>query len=451
VPQRFGETSFIVSSAATSREVADMDQPSPNDPLIRLQCPQLGCGKKLKVSVDMIGPPVRCPRCGTRFKVGLTTDSGPRGRYETMLMDDAEPTVAAVEPLLPAALPEHVGRFRILGILGQGGFGVVYLAHDPQLDRKVALKVPRPGTLNSERRVERFLGDAKTAAQLRHPNIVPVHDAGQADGQYYIASAYIEGQTLADVLLDAEKGLQATWAAQIVRALAEALAYAHQLHIVHRDVKPDNVMIDNAQRRPHLIDFGLAHRGGPDDDGRDDVKGVSGTYGYMAPEQVKGDKPLPASDQFSLGVTLYELLCGKKPFEGPAKKAPELAVVKPPRDLNAAVPLDLEAICLKAMAMRPDDRYASCQDMAEDLRRWLVGELSGHGRGFAPLAGRGTDHGPAVQRARTLRPLVPARAEAGGGGWRRRRVVHRGRRPEHRVRVHAVARRPEAGRAGGRA
>jgi WD40 repeat protein len=351
-----------------------MDQPNPNEPLIRLQCPKPGCGKKLKVSADMVGPSVRCPRCGTRFKVGLTTDSGPRGRYETMLMDAAEPAVAAVEPPLRAALPEHVGRFRILGILGQGGFGVVYLAHDPQLDRKVALKVPRPGTLNSERRVERFLGDAKTAAQLRHPNIVPVHDAGQADGQNYIASAYIEGQTLADILLDAEKGLQATWAAQIVRALAEALAYAHQLHIVHRDVKPDNVMIDNAQRRPHLIDFGLAHRGDSVDGGRDDVKGVSGTYGYMAPEQAAGGKPLPASDQFSLGVTLYELLCGQKPFDGPAKKAPQLAVVKPPRDLNSAVPLDLEAICLKAMAMRPEDRYASCQDMAEDLRRWLSGE-----------------------------------------------------------------------------
>jgi WD40 repeat protein len=351
-----------------------MDQPNPNEPLIPLICPNPACGNAAQISADLIGKPARCRRCGARFKVGLTTDSGPRGRYETMLMDDAEPSPAAAPPPLPAPVPAQIGRFRILGILGRGGFGVVYLAHDPQLDRKVALKVPRPGTLNSERRVERFLGDAKTAAQLRHPSIVPVYDAGQTDGQYYIASAYIEGQTLADVLFNAERGLQATWAAQIVRALAEALAYAHQLHIVHRDVKPDNVMIDSAQQRPHLIDFGLAHRGDSVDGGRDEAKGVSGTYGYMSPEQAAGGKPLPASDQFSLGVTLYLLLCGQKPIDGWAREAPQHAVVKPPRDLNSAVPFDLEAICLKAMAIRPDDRYASCQDMAEDLRRWLSGE-----------------------------------------------------------------------------
>jgi WD40 repeat protein/tRNA A-37 threonylcarbamoyl transferase component Bud32 len=281
----------------------------------------------------------------------------------------------AEPPPADVGLPSQIGRFQIRARLGEGAFGTVYRAYDPQLEREVALKVARPGTLDSPKRVERFLGDARTAAQLRHPHIVPVYDAGQDGGFSYIASAFVPGRTLGEA---ADEGaLDFRRSAQVVRALAEALAYAHDLGIVHRDVKPSNVMLDD-KGQPHLIDFGLAHR-------QDTVEkrtrdgAVLGTPAYMAPEQAAGQKgvPLPASDQYSLGVVLYDLLCRQTPFSGP----PQIVLFNAihheppaPRRLRTDIPPDLETICLKALAKRPEDRYPGCRDLAEDLRRWLEGE-----------------------------------------------------------------------------
>jgi WD40 repeat protein len=269
-------------------------------------------------------------------------------------------------------MPDRVGRFLVRQLLGQGAFGRVYRAYDPQLEREVALKLPRPGTFNSPRRVQRFIGDAKAAARLRHPNIVPVFDIGQVGAQWFIASAFVEGHTLAEAI-DRDE-LDPPAAARIVRSLAEALAYAHQQGIVHRDVKPDNVMLD-ARREPHLIDFGLAKRGEEGETGR----AVMGTAPYMPPEQASGrsGEASPASDQYSLGATLYELLCGRTPFGGPTDVVLYNVVhspLPPVRGVNPAVPLDLALVCEKALAKRPQDRYPSCRVMAEDLRRWLDGE-----------------------------------------------------------------------------
>jgi serine/threonine-protein kinase len=204
---------------------------------------------------------------------------------------------------------------------------------------------------------------------------VPIYDAGREGAYHYIAMGFIEGRTLSETLEASALGF--TVAARLVTELAEALAYAHSLGIVHRDVKPSNILLDR-HGLAHLIDFGLAHR-------REMVWDTSrsglivGTPAYLAPEQAPGKEgvPQPANDQYSLGAVLFELLCSRPPFLGPPLSVlVSVLQEEPPRPttLNPDVPPGLEAICLKTLAKRPDDRYDSCQALAEDLQRWLRGE-----------------------------------------------------------------------------
>jgi tetratricopeptide (TPR) repeat protein/tRNA A-37 threonylcarbamoyl transferase component Bud32 len=345
-------------------------------------CPRPSCGKVIAVSETVPGQPIRCPHCGEPLPV----PAPPAATLSLPPTDSAAVTqlrsvFPPPPPVVPGDGPEFVGRFRIRRRLGEGAFGVVYQAHDPQLDREVALKVAKPGSLNSGVRIERFLREAKAAGQLRHPHIVPIFDAGLDGDRYYIASAFIQGRTL-----EAEAATGAVdvrWAAQVVRSLAEALAYAHALGIVHRDVKPANVMLEGTREvisppRPLLLDFGLAAR--QDEAEKLTHEGaILGTPLYMAPEQGSGQhgEARPASDQYSLGVLLYELLTGQAPFIG----TPEIVIFnhihvepKPLRQVKRTIPRDLETICLKALSKMPEDRYPDCQALADDLRRFLEGE-----------------------------------------------------------------------------
>ena len=340
---------------------------------ITMSCPNPACGKASRLPDGARGRRARCPACGHTFAV-------PASAAATQAQPPADTLLTTPPSRKPAAstpqtLPERLGRFLIKERLGAGAFGAVYRAHDPQLGREVALKVPHPGSLTEPRQAERFLREGRAVAGLHHPHIVPVFDAGQDGAVHYLAAAFIPGRTLAHECAGGPLAFRR--AAELVRQLAEALAYAHTKGIIHRDVKPANVLLDE-RGEAHLADFGLAHRADEGDEALTREGAVLGTPAYMAPEQAEGQhgEPLPASDQYSLGAVLYELLTGEAPFSGP----PAIVLYnvlhcepEPVRKLNAQVPPELEAVCLKALAKRPEDRYGDCAALADDLRRWGEG------------------------------------------------------------------------------
>lgn len=269
------------------------------------------------------------------------------------------------------------GRYEILSLLGRGGMGSVYLARDRQLDRTVALKIPHFRENEIERRRERFLREARAAATISHPGLCPIFDVGEHAGVHYLTMAYIEGKPL-DQLTKPNQPLPPRAVARLVKRVALALGEAHRHGVVHRDLKPANIMI-NHRREPIVMDFGLARRE-QSDDVRVTREGAQlGTPAYMSPEQVNGEADIAgqASDIFSLGIILYELLTGRLPFWG----APSAIFVKiatksppPPSHFVPDLPRDLEAICLKALEKAPADRFASMEAFAKALQDWSKGK-----------------------------------------------------------------------------
>lgn len=319
-----------------------------------------------------------------------------------------------------------VGPFRILRELARGGMGVVYEAERPGLDRRVALKQILSHQASPDA-IERFLIEARIAARLRHPNIIGIHDVGESEGDPYFAMDFVEGEDLA-TRLERERTLPPAEAAELTRKLALALAYAHTRGVLHRDVKPANVILQASNGEPVLTDFGLAKDVKPESEGEAATPGltqagaVMGTPSYMPPEQADGSAGLVdrRADVYSLGATLYAMLCGKAPFEGSSVLSTITMVLKdepiPPRKLRPEVARDLEVICLTCLAKAPEARYQSADELAADLQRYLDDEPI---KARPPsLAGRGLRWVRRNRRLAALAALLGSLSLAGvAGAW----------------------------------
>ena len=306
----------------------------------------------------------------------------------------AQQTPTDVEPKSSLEVPQRIGRFELRREVGRGGFGVVYEALDPLLGRRVALKLPRAETLLSPELRQRFLAEAKAAASLDHPHVVPVYEAGEVGDFCYIASAFCSGDDMARFLAGKLEPVAPRQGALWVAQLADAVEYSHRAGIIHRDIKPSNVMLtprsgteESAELAsdeeiplvPRLTDFGLAK---VVEQGllstRTSV--MVGTPLYMAPEQALGDGSTvgPAADIYALGTLLYELITLRPSAQGTTVfeviEQVRSARPIPPRRHQPRIARDLETICLKCLEKLPADRYATAAELAADLRRYLAGE-----------------------------------------------------------------------------
>ena len=272
-------------------------------------------------------------------------------------------------------LPE-IGGYEVESILGRGGAGVVFKARHLKLNRIVALKMLLAGAFAGPEELGRFRRETEAVAALRHPNVVQLYDAGDISGRPYFTMEYVEGGSLTQSLAGAQQ--QAQRAAEMVATLASAVQFAHQSGFIHRDLKPGNILLA-ADGTPKISDFGLARSiaAGPEFT----LTGVRlGTPSYMAPEQAMGKTGAvgPAVDIYALGAVLYEMLTGRPPFDGHSAAETVQKVIDedpaPPSCLNPKIPRDLETICLKCLQKNPSRRYASAQDLADDLHRFLDGK-----------------------------------------------------------------------------
>jgi len=354
----------------------------------------------------------------------------PQVRFELQRLRRLEHEVDAIFPsskpqdgagpaaLATAELPRICG-YEVQAVLGQGGMGVVYRARHLRLDRPVALKMLLAGPYASREERERFQREAEAVAGLRHPNIVQLYDVGDLDGRPYFTMEFVDGGSLAQKIAGMPQ--PACQSAAFLTQVAEAVHFAHQSGIVHRDLTPANILLAT-DGTPKVTDFGLARR--LERGSGLTLSGVPiGTPSYMAPEQARGEKGAvgPATDVYALGAILYEMLTGRPPFRAETSTGTLQQVLHddpvPPSRLNPAVPRDPATICLKCLSKEPQRRYASTAALAEDLRRFLRGEtITARRAGRLERLARWARRSPAAAALLAVTLLV-ATTVLGAGGW----------------------------------
>ena len=404
----------------------------------------LACDGTLEPPSARLAPEVRARLIEARECLGMLRRALPRGVVEAI--EPARLAEARAIPVEPSDGRDadsgragdglrKIGRFTILGELGHGGFGIVYLAQDPALGRQVALKLPRLDTLVSHDLRRRFLAEARLAARLDHPNIVPIYDVGElGDGRVasaiYIASAYCREGPLSAWIDQQGAALAPDRIARLMIGLAEGVGYLHDLGIIHRDLKPSNVLLQRFSRGsgssgsgqdsgpvgagrisagdsdaefiPRVADFGLARL--LDQPVEQTLSGAPiGSPPYMSPEQARGQVRAsgPATDVYGLGAILYVLLTGRPPFRGETTAETIRQVLNdepvPPRRLRQGLPRDLETICLTCLQKEPGRRYASASALRDDLNRFLRDE---------PIRARPVSAGERVAKWARRRPAT---------------------------------------------
>jgi serine/threonine-protein kinase len=310
------------------------------------------------------------------------------------------PTLAPGEAAAPAlgTRLRYFGDYELLEEIARGGMGVVYKARQISLNRLVALKMILAGELASPEDVERFHREAEAAANLDHPNIVPIYEVGEHQGQHYFSMKFVQGGSLAST----SRTLPARRAAELVAKVARAVHHAHQRGILHRDLKPGNILLD-LQAQPQVTDFGLAKRI-HGDDGHTRTGNIVGTASYMPPEQARSERLTTGADVYSLGAILYELLTGRPPFRAGTPLDTILQALEcdpePPRKVDPQIDRDLETICLKCLHKEASHRYGSAEALAEDLERWLKDEpIMARSAGFLERLWRWCRRNPVITAA----------------------------------------------------